>query len=173
MIPQDYDWLSDITPPNTIKFGLELYGTEEKSGPSNNPEIISWGEETGIPYGQDSIPWCGLYVAIVCKRCGWDVVKNPLWARNWVNFGNPTDTPSLGDILVFTRDGGGHVGFYIAEDAEYFHVLGGNQGDAVNIIRIAKNRLLAARRPIWKIRQPDSVKPYFVNAVGNISENES
>lgn len=139
----------------------------------NNPEIISWGDEIGTPYGQDSIPWCGLYVALVCSRSGWEIVKNPLWARNWAKFGQPSDKPSLGDVLTFVRGDGGHVGFYIAEDSDYYHVLGGNQSDAVNIVRIAKNRLIAARRPKWKIQQPASVRPYYISATGIISENES
>lgn len=172
MLSHNYRWLDSVNPPNTIKNGLALYGTKEKVGPDNNPTILSWGSEIGVSYGQDSIPWCGLYVAVVCERSGWKSVKNPLWARNWVNFGDPSDKPSLGDILTFTRDGGGHVGFYVAEDVDCYHVLGGNQSDAVNIVRISKSRLLAARRPRWKIRQPDSVKPYFVSASGDISENE-
>ena len=46
------------------------------------------------------------------------------------------------------RDGWkGHVGFYAGEDADAFHVLGGNQGNAVSIVRIGRDRLLGARWP--------------------------
>lgn len=173
MLPLKYSWLTTISPPNTIKKGLELYGIKEMLGSANNPEILSWANECGIPYYADSTPWCGLYAAIVIKRANWNVVKNPLWARNWATFGQASDVPSLGDILVFSRDGGGHVGFYVAEDNACYHVLGGNQSDAVNIIRIDKTRLIASRRPIWKIQQPISVKRYFVDASGSISTNES
>lgn len=172
MIPEKYDWLNDIKVPNTIKQALELYGTTEKKGPDNNPEILKWAKECNILYNSDETPWCGLFVAIVVKRAKWEIVNGPLWARNWANFGTQSDKPSLGDILVFKRDGGGHVGFYIAEDNECFHVLGGNQSDAVNIIRLKKDRLISARRPIWKMSQPESVKPYFVSATGIISNNE-
>jgi hypothetical protein len=41
-------------------------------------------------------------------------------------------------VLVFERPGGGHVGYYFGEDATAYHVLGGNQGDAVTIARIAR-----------------------------------
>lgn len=173
MTPDNYKWLDAITPPNTIKNGLKLYGTKEKVGNGNNPTILSWADECNISYATDDIPWCGLYTAVVIKRAGWSIVANPLWARNWLNFGQPATNPSLGDVLVFSRDGGGHVGFYIAEDSQYYHVLGGNQGDMVNIIRVNKNRLIGARRPIWKISKPSAVRPYIVTTGGTISENEA
>lgn len=173
MIPQAYQWLNQITPPNTIKEALKLYGVKEKLGPENNPEIMSWVSETNINgYNADSIPWCGLFAALIVKRAGWEIVEGPLWARNWANFGQAS-SPALGDILVFARDGGGHVGFYVAEDKDYYHVIGGNQSDMVNIIRISKSRLIAARRPKWKVAQPPSVKKYIVSATGTVSTNES
>jgi len=55
--------------------------------------------------------------------------------------------PRPGCILTFTRAGGGHVGFYVGEDDTHLHVLGGNQGDAVSITRIARNRLSEMRWP--------------------------
>jgi len=39
------------------------------------------------------------------------------------------------------------VGFYVGEDATHLHVLGGNQGDAVSITRIPKDRLSEMRWP--------------------------
>lgn len=172
-LDQKYKWLNDIKVPNTIKNALDLYGTKEKIGAGSNPVILDWAAECNIPYNADDIPWCGLFAAVVCKRSNWEFVKSPLWARNWAKFGQPADKPSLGDVLVFVRDGGGHVGFYVAEDSECYHVLGGNQSDSVNIIRIKKSRMIAARRPVWKVKQPDSVKPYIVDATGVISTNES
>ncbi|MFZ2996674.1 MAG: TIGR02594 family protein, partial [Sphingobium sp.] len=52
-----------------------------------------------------------------------------------------------GAILVFDREGGGHVAFYVGEDASHYHVLGGNQGDCVSIMRLAKSRCIARRWP--------------------------
>lgn len=172
-IPEKYKWLNGIYQPNTIKNSILLYGTQEYVGPTNNPQILEWAKECGISYASDDVPWCGLFVAVVVKRSGWEVVKNPLWARSWLAFGTRPDKPGLGDVLVFSRDGGGHVGFYIAEDAECYHVIGGNQSDSVSITRIKKSRLLGARRPIWKIKQPDSVKQYFIESSGAISTNEN
>ncbi|OYV04060.1 MAG: TIGR02594 family protein, partial [Verrucomicrobiales bacterium VVV1] len=102
---------------------------------------------------------------------------NPLGARNWLAFGVLQQKPSLGDVLVFWRgaSGGfnGHVGLYVGEDAQAFHVLGGNQSDRVMIKRIAKNRLLGARRCPWRINQPAAVRPVVLAANGALSTNEA
>lgn len=174
-LPDQYKWLNTVDVPNTIKYALQLFGTDEVSGTVNNKVILEWAKECNISnYTADSIPWCGLFVSVVVKRAMFEVVANPLWARNWSAFGTKSPLPSLGDVLVFSRENGsGHVGFYVAEDAEYFHVLGGNQRDTVCIIRIAKNRLLACRRPKWKISKPNSVKPYHVDPNGIVSTNEN
>lgn len=172
MFQQEYSWLYNIVPPRTIREALNLYNTEEIIGPSHNPIILGWARECGIAYDSDEIPWCGLFVAVVVKRSGWPIVSIPLRARSWINFQAPASTPSLGDVMVFSRNGGGHVGFYVAEDENTYHILGGNQSNRVNITRISKDRFLGARRPIWKIGQPESVRPYFIRSNGNISTNE-
>lgn len=172
-----YVWLADLNPPppRVIREGCELLGTEEYVGAKHNPEILAWAKETGLEkvYTNDEIPWCGLFVAVVVKRAGFEPVSAPLWARSWAKFGNPSPQPALGDVLVFERGSGGHVGFFVAEDAEAYHVLGGNQQNKVSITRIAKSRLLAARRCPWKVAEPASVRPYVVAADGALSTNEA
>ena len=79
----------------------------------------------------------------------------------------------LGDILVFKRDGGGHVGFYIGEDNDCYHVLGGNQSNAMNVTRILKSRLFQARRTAWSIAQPANVRKIILDPKGKISTNEA
>jgi len=160
--------------PKIVTEGLNLLGTTEKPGSANNQLILSWAKECGIDkvYGSDSIPWCGLFATVVVKRTGRYPVKSPLWARSWANWGEPSTNASLGDVLVFKRGSGGHVGFYIAEDAECYHVLGGNQSDAVTIARIRKDRCIAVRMPKYNIR-PASAKPYVVNVSGKISTDEA
>jgi uncharacterized protein (TIGR02594 family) len=172
-LPLQYAWLANIDAPRTIDEALLLYGVKEKVGAENNPAIMAWAKETNIPYAADSVPWCGLFAAVVARRSGWPIPTGPLWARNWAKFGAPSPDAGLGDVLVFVRDGGGHVGFYVGEDATAFHVLGGNQGDAVSIVRIERSRCIAVRRPIWRAAQPASVKPYKLASTGKLSTNEA
>lgn len=162
------------TLPKIVQEAISLLGTRETPGPANNALILKWAQYCGLSntYSADSVPWCGLFVAYVVKKGGKTPVAQPLWARNWSHFGSASPSPSLGDILVFVREGGGHVGIYIAEDDTAYHVLGGNQSDAVTITRIAKSRCVAVRRPPYN-NKPESVKPYHVAGTGALSTNES
>lgn len=178
-IPSKYEWLSKVGQlPRTIQEGLKLLGVAEVVGKGSNKTIIGWRDElnqSGVRiagYSDDDIPWCGLFTAIVAQRAGKKVVESPLWARNWLNFGSEVKAAGLGDCLVFERGQGGHVGWYVAEDAVAYHVLGGNQSNRVSITRIAKNRLLGARRPKYNV-MPASVRSYVVSAGGELSKNEA
>jgi uncharacterized protein (TIGR02594 family) len=174
-LPTKYNWLSRVgILPRVITEALKEYGTIETPGRANNTKIMGWANETGLRnvYTADSVPWCGLFTAVIAKRASYGAPTNPLWALNWAKFGTEAGQPSLGDVLVFTRNGGGHVGFYIAEDRTTYHVLGGNQSDRVNITRIDKARLYASRRPKFRIGKPASQRPYVVNTGGEISVDE-
>jgi uncharacterized protein (TIGR02594 family) len=92
------------------------------------------------------IPWCGDFVetciALALPR---EILPaNPYAAINWMPFGIEC-APQPGAILIFWRGTPngwqGHIGFYVSEDATHYHVLGGNQSNAVTITRIAKDRL--------------------------------
>ena len=181
-LPTSYKWLNDIAVPNTIKFALAEFGVVEVVGRGSNKTIISWRDELNLAgvrivgFSDDDIAWCGLFVAIVTlRRMGnaSEVVEEPLWARNWSDYGAKSPKAGLGDVIVFSRPGGGgHVGFYIAEDAEAYHVMGGNQSNKVCITRVLKSRCLAVRRPPYVV-MPPSVKPYLVSDKGKLSTNEA
>jgi len=176
-LPTNYAWLERMTGrPRMIDEALKLYGTREFAGPANNPVIMSWAAELGgdvaRDYRADSIPWCGLGMAICAKRAGKDLPASPLWALSWAKWGVAVPAPMLGDVVTFRRDGGGHVGLYVAEDSTALHVLGFNQGDQVSIVRMARTRLYAARRPVYQ-SQPKTVLPYRLAAAGQFSTNEA
>lgn len=178
-LPNEYKWLKREQAPRILIEALSLFGTLETPGEKDNPIILSWAKELGDPdverdYRHDSIAWCGLFMAVCAKRARLEVPDKPLWALNWAKFGNPAPFPAkLGDVLVFKRTGGGHVGIYVGEDDTAYHVLGGNQKDSVSITRIAKSRLHALRRTAWKIAQPESVRRVFLSSNGQLSENEA
>jgi uncharacterized protein (TIGR02594 family) len=174
ILPKKYQWLQLEEAPRHLLKAVELFGTTEIVGPKHNPVIMDWAKETNLKqYTNDEIPWCGLYMAVVMKRANRDVVKDPLWARNWAKFGVAVKEPMLGDVLVFQRETGGHVGLYISESRTHYHVLGGNQGNAVSIVLIAKNRLIASRRPPYQ-SQPLNVRKIKLDSTGTIvSTNEA
>jgi uncharacterized protein (TIGR02594 family) len=170
-----YAWLKKETAPKILVEAVKHIGTKEIVGKQHNPTILSWAKALGLEkvYTNDEIPWCGLFVAYCAHAAGLDVVKHPLWALNWNKYGNVAKVAMLGDVLTFTRNGGGHVGIYVGEDATHYHVLGGNQNNSVSVSRIAKDRLSQARRTAWKVAQPASVRVVHLAAKGVITTNEA
>jgi uncharacterized protein (TIGR02594 family) len=153
-----------------------LVGTREAPGKANNPVIMDWADNLDIHYPGDDVPWCGLFVAhcIASALPDEPLPDNPLGARQWLKLGLEHE-PSEGAVLVFWRGskGGwlGHVGFYAGEDAGAFHVLGGNQSNAVTVARIARSRLLGARWPRTAPQLP--TRRIEAAATGALSKNEA
>lgn len=129
-----------------------LIGTKEGRDRINNPLILDWADDLDLHYPSDNIAWCGLFVAHCIGATMPDEIlpNNPLGAREWMKFGDPTP-PRYGAVMVFWREGRdswkGHVGFYSGESSDAYRILGGNQSDSVSQVWIAKNRLLKARWP--------------------------
>ncbi len=135
-----------------MTYARSLIGVREVPGAGNSATIMGWAKRLsakvlGITYAADSVPWCGLFAAHVMVQAG--IVPPPVAVRasEWGKWGRKLLAPRPGCILTFVREGGGHVGFYVGEDDTHLHVLGGNQGDAVSITRIARNRLSEMRWP--------------------------
>ena len=176
LLPAQYTWLKDFTAsgPAIMQQALTLFGTKEADGDADNPVIVGWAKELGLAsYGHDSIPWCGLFMAVVVSRASvGPAPAAPLWALDWENYGvYAFPGPFFADVLVFKRPGGGHVGLYVGEDDATFHVLGGNESNQVEITRISKLRMVAWRRPKYATL-PANVKKVILSPEGIISQNE-
>ena len=176
-LPKPYAWLAAEPGPRILTEFIKVYGTSELKGPGSNPSILLWAKTIGLKdsYKDDAIPWCGLAMAYVAAQAGWEYAPrgNALWARNWLYWGNEAKVPMLGDVLVFSRGSSGHVAVYVGEDAEAYHVIGGNQGDRVSIARKPRARLLGARRCPWRINQPANVRRVFLDAGGALTGSEA
>jgi hypothetical protein len=79
----------------------------------------------------------------------------------------------LGDVLVKSRAGGGHVTMYVDESTTQYACLGGNQGDAVCIAWFPKEVFTHVRRCAWKIAQPDNVRPIAVDGKAGVTVKQS
>lgn len=180
-LPREYEWLdkemAQYGGPLMVREGLKLFGITETPGAADNKTILEWAKEVGVDnvYKHDSVPWCGLFLALVAKRGGHPWLGEPkdtLWALSWLRYGKITLRGMFGDVLIFKREGGGHVALYIGEDVETYHVLGGNQTDKINIIRINKTRCVGIRRPLYK-NTPQNVRRIVLEASGMVSTNEA
>lgn len=163
--------------PRIIREWLAINNVKETPGSGNNPIIMGWIKELGPKFAwikDDKTAWCSTAQAVVGLRAKKDVSMVTAAAISWVGFGKKiakTDAV-LGDILVFQRKGGHHVGTYVAESPTSFYIFGGNQSDKVCITRILKNRLLDVRRPLYNV-MPEGCKKYYVSDQGSISINEA
>ncbi len=158
-----------------MPYARSLIGVREIPGARHSPVIMGWiarlGRRLGVAVRDDETPWCGTFCAHVMQHVGIEPPPIAVRASAWGAWGRKLLHPRVGCIVVFSRKGGGHVGFYEGEDATHIHVLGGNQSNAVNVMRLAKSRLTAMR---W----PDNVPlpaPQIVrlSPTGQASENEA
>jgi len=180
-ISANYAWLGTVPGlPKMVAEAVKLgkLNTTEVAGVKSNPEIMALAKEAGVSdiYTSDEMAWCAVAMVVLALRAGKKVAFTKyerLRAASFGKFGTEVPVPMLGDVLVFKRDGGFHVGLYIGEDTTCYHVAGGNQSNQFSITRIAKNRLLVARRPEYSIGVPAAVKRVYLSATGDVSENEA
>lgn len=144
---------ASMAPPGPLPWITEAKTALGRHEVRDRSWLMDWLKRDGRSLGDPSkTPWCGDFVETCIRIALPDepllgaLGSNPYWARNWLLFGQATK-PIPGAVLVFERGSGGHVGFAVGRDDTHFHVLGGNQSDAVTIARLAKSRLLGARWP--------------------------
>ena len=138
-----------MTAPVWFQTANKFLGLKEIPGPRHNSVILGWLETMRAWWRNDETPWCGVFVAYCMKEAGLPYPKLYMRAKAWADYGSllRADRLAPGAILVFDRDKGGHVAFYVGEDAGHYFVLGGNQANSVSIMKIGKSRLIASRWP--------------------------
>lgn len=191
-LPAKYAYLTkEPLAPKIVQEALKLYGIHEGVGAADNPTVIKWADEVaagtksayadwaGDFYNKDSIPWCGLFMAVCAVRsAGGRPERLPehkyLSALEWKNWGVPVPIKDavVGDVGISQREGGGHVFLIVGEDRTHFHILGGNQGDQVSIVRKAKADVVAVRRPAYQA-QPAGARKVLVGADGVAAGSEA
>jgi len=119
-------------------------------------------------------PWCAAFVNAVLGAAG---VKGTgkLNARSFLNFGQATSQPKIGDIVVLSRGDPngwqGHVGFFQGyDDKGNVLVLGGNQGDKVSIAPYKADRVLGYRSAGRVDEATMALPNYQIGALGYIEE---
>lgn len=186
------NWLYSLgTLPKMIIEGILLLGIREIKGGKSHPTILKFADDLGVKniYANDDTSWCALAANAIAIRAGkkisgfkdpYDLLRALAFSKQGKEI-NKDDwdvialtEAMLGDVLIFKRPGGGHVGFYIGESKTHFYVMGGNQDNEFNFTRIDKKRLFAVRRPRYKIAMPNSVRKYEINDSGiPVTTNEA
>jgi len=129
------------------EIALDLYGLKETEGPNSNPEVDKFFKQLGFDL-DDSYAWCSAFMNYCQKNAG-NPYEGKLNAKSWLDWGTPTTTPFVGDVVVFHRGDPnswkGHVGFFIARRNGVIYTLGGNQANQVKISAYAESRLAGYR----------------------------
>lgn len=118
---------------------LHEIGFHEKGDNQGIERFISEGH-----CGHLGDPWCAIFVNAKLETSGLHGSRSPASQsfRHDENFIRLTG-PAFGAIAVFwrgSRDSGlGHVGFYSGERGDHIWVLGGNEGDMVQIEALPRN----------------------------------
>ena len=123
-------------------------GVKEFAGPADNPRIVQYLQSTSnissAEKQNDETFWCSAFVNWCVEEVGIEG-SNSAAASDWLKWGKKIPKPVVGCITVFSRPGGGHVGFFMEQKDGLIYVLGGNQNDCVCIEGHDEGRLLGYR----------------------------
>lgn len=123
-------------------------GVKEVKGPMHEELILKWWRDIkrgGIK--DDETPWCAAFVGACLEAVGIQSTRFES-AKSYLQWGVELPNYELGCIVVFSRVGGGHVGFLAGRDKSgHIMVLGGNQSDAVNVRAFDLARAVGFRWP--------------------------
>lgn len=158
--------------PKWLAKAREYLGLHEIKGAEHNSKILEmWKAIKRGGIKDDETPWCAAFVGACLE---WVGVQSSRFeaAKSYLTWGVSLAHPEVGCIVVFTRDGGGHVGFVVGKDEKgRLMVLGGNQGDTVSIKAFGFDRVSGYR---WPAGEPlPEAAPLPLLAAGDLSTNEA
>jgi uncharacterized protein (TIGR02594 family) len=136
--------------PKWLTLAKAEIGVKEGAGAKNNPRVLAYYKDAGHPeIAHDDVAWCAAFVGAMLERSGIPSSKG-LAARGYLQWGKAVTKPYPGCVAVFKRGTGwqGHVAFYLSHGEKGINVLGGNQGDAVSVMRMKPADLLGYREPV-------------------------
>lgn len=117
--------------------------------------LLSWAEEQNVTIGAGN--WCAAFVGWCLAQSGQSHLKGFDGVRA-LRYGDSygtqlgTDRLAYGTIAVFTREGGGHVGFVVGKQGANILVLGGNQSNSVCVKPYSTSSLLeTVAPPGWNV----------------------
>lgn len=134
--------------PRWVSIARAGLGQREISGPAENAWIVAlWRKIKRGGIKSEDVPWCAAFVGACLEDAGIQSTRFES-AISYATWGVKLMEPVYGCVAVFTRAGGGHVGFVVGQDPEgRVLILGGNQGNAVSIAAFPIDRVVAWRWP--------------------------
>lgn len=139
-----------------MKIAIQEVGQKEIPGSDNNPRIleymstVQWNPGISAASVKEDISWCSCFANWCMKSAGFSGTGSPV-ARSWLKYGEQLLEPKKGAIVIIQRgkeSWQGHVGFIYSWTDTHIQILGGNQGNMVNISSYMRNKILGIRWPI-------------------------
>jgi len=154
---------SSINDPSWLVIARSDLGLREIPGAQTAPKISGWLQKLGAWWRDDETPWCGVAVAAWMQQAGIPLPTHWYRAKGWLAWGYAC-RPTLGAVVVFEREGGGHVGLLVGYDDKRnaLLVLGGNQGNCVSVRPFSTDRVLGYRWPSGG-EAPTNALPYLAS----------
>jgi uncharacterized protein (TIGR02594 family) len=134
--------------PEWLRIAKGEMWQREVAGQPANPRIVEYHGTTSLSAAlaqSDETAWCSSFINWVFRQMGVVGTNNAL-AASWINWGTAT-TAQAGAITVIysaaaanssTTRSGNHCAFLVSETDTHYVLLGGNQGNAVQVKEFAK-----------------------------------
>lgn len=143
--------MSNLPPLAWIEEAKTMLGKKEVTE-NNAPFIKAMQKGLGWEW-LGNVPWCGVFVAHCLKKADLHYPTDGYRAKSYKTLVKKLDQPCIGCIVVFDREGGGHVGFIVGQTQDgRLMVLGGNQGNKVSIAPFSRTRKIEGY--YWPSRSP-------------------
>jgi uncharacterized protein (TIGR02594 family) len=131
-----------------------------------NPTLTQYLNKANPNLDPSVTPWCAGFVGSVLNTSGLKGTGS-LGAKSYLKYGEATENPSQGDIVVLNRGSDpslGHVGFVQSIDREKgtVSVVGGNQGNSVSVknfplSQVAGFRVAPTGQQVQKFAQQNNI----------------
>ncbi len=142
----------------TLELARRFVGVKETEGGKSTPLVLAMLQRVDPSVQDDSTAWCSAFVGFVAWLLGLPE-SHSLAARSWLQVGTPIALPDAqpGDVVILTRGPApqpgpdvlhapGHVGFFDRFDGTFVWLIGGNQGQSINMSGYPATRVLGIRR---------------------------
>ncbi len=133
--------------PQWMRIAAAELGTKEIAGAKHNARIVEYHSATTLHATADEVPWCASFVSWCLEKADVRSTRSAA-AASYLNWGVEAKS-QFGNVVVFSRPGGNHVGFDVWQDADTLDrlILGGNQSNKVCCQVFTTQRFRSERRP--------------------------
>lgn len=123
-----------IPAPAIVKIAQSEIGNGEMGGNNKGYYVRQYLN------GRENLPWCAGFISYCAKKAGYKLPYT-LQAKDFMRLGRVVKTPQVGDLIIFSRQGGGHIGVIESINKDKIISIEGNLGEyPAKVKRVVHNR---------------------------------